>query len=184
MEKGESAFSPQDRIGQLTMRNLDITDTRDKLLTYVKTGLIAPSLGSSMRRCWPAASTPTRAKRSRGMPLELNTLGQAVGFTVDGWTLPVHPPRTPMGGRTCRTEPLDADRHGADLHAANALDTDGRNWTYLPYGPFATLDDYHLWLHKVGATSDPQFHAIIDLATGKAVGVASYLRIDPSAGSI
>src|SRR6266550_267352 len=34
MEKGESAFSPQDRIGQLTMRNLDIADTRDKLLTY------------------------------------------------------------------------------------------------------------------------------------------------------
>ena len=48
MEKGESVFSPQDRIGQLTMRNLDISDTRDKLLTYVKTGLIAPSLGSSM----------------------------------------------------------------------------------------------------------------------------------------
>jgi argininosuccinate synthase len=48
MEKGESVFSPQDRIGQLTMRNLDITDTREKLITYVKTGLIAPSLGSSM----------------------------------------------------------------------------------------------------------------------------------------
>ena len=48
MEKGESVFSPQDRIGQLTMRNLDISDTRDKLLTYVKAGLIAPSLGSSM----------------------------------------------------------------------------------------------------------------------------------------
>jgi argininosuccinate synthase len=41
MEKGESAFTPQDRIGQLTMRNLDITDTREKLLTYVKTGLIS-----------------------------------------------------------------------------------------------------------------------------------------------
>src|SRR3954470_5952967 len=48
MEKAASAFTPQDRIGQLTMRNLDITDTRDKLLTYVKTGLLAPSLGSSM----------------------------------------------------------------------------------------------------------------------------------------
>jgi argininosuccinate synthase len=48
MEKGESAFSPQDRIGQLTMRNLDITDTRGKLVAYVKTGLLAPSLGSSM----------------------------------------------------------------------------------------------------------------------------------------
>ena len=44
MEKGESSFSPQDRIGQLTMRNLDIVDTRDKLLTYVKAGLLAPSL--------------------------------------------------------------------------------------------------------------------------------------------
>jgi argininosuccinate synthase len=48
MEKGASVFSPQDRIGQLTMRNLDITDTRDKLLSYVKTGLLAPSLGSSL----------------------------------------------------------------------------------------------------------------------------------------
>jgi argininosuccinate synthase len=48
MEKGASAFSPQDRIGQLTMRNLDISDTRDKLATYVKTGLLAPSLGSAM----------------------------------------------------------------------------------------------------------------------------------------
>jgi argininosuccinate synthase len=48
MEKGASVFSPQDRIGQLTMRNLDITDTRDKLLTYVKTGLLAPTVGSTL----------------------------------------------------------------------------------------------------------------------------------------
>ncbi len=43
MEKGESTFSPRDRIGQLTMRNLDITDTRDKLLTYAKSGLLTLS---------------------------------------------------------------------------------------------------------------------------------------------
>jgi argininosuccinate synthase len=48
MEKGESMFSPQDRIGQLTMRNLDIVDTRDKLLTYVKAGVLEPSPGSEM----------------------------------------------------------------------------------------------------------------------------------------
>ncbi|MBK7791418.1 MAG: argininosuccinate synthase [Betaproteobacteria bacterium] len=48
MEKGASVFSPQDRIGQLTMRNLDITDTREKLATYVKTGLLAPSIGSAL----------------------------------------------------------------------------------------------------------------------------------------
>ena len=40
MEKGEGAFSPQDRIGQLTMRNLDISDTRDKLAIYQKAGLL------------------------------------------------------------------------------------------------------------------------------------------------
>jgi argininosuccinate synthase len=48
MEKGESFFTPQDRIGQLTMRNLDIADTREKLMTYVKTGLLAPGLGAGM----------------------------------------------------------------------------------------------------------------------------------------
>jgi argininosuccinate synthase len=41
MEKGESSFSPQDRIGQLTMRNLDIADTREKLVTYAKVGLLS-----------------------------------------------------------------------------------------------------------------------------------------------
>jgi argininosuccinate synthase len=49
MEKVEDApFSPADRIGQLTMRNLDIVDTRDKLMTYVKTGLLAPSTGTEL----------------------------------------------------------------------------------------------------------------------------------------
>ena len=48
MEKGDSAFTPQDRIGQLTMRNLDITDTRDKLFTYVKAGVLAPSVGREL----------------------------------------------------------------------------------------------------------------------------------------
>jgi argininosuccinate synthase len=41
MEKGEVFFTPQDRIGQLTMRNLDIADTREKLLEYARTGLLA-----------------------------------------------------------------------------------------------------------------------------------------------
>jgi argininosuccinate synthase len=48
MEKGESPFTPQDRIGQLTMRHLDIVDTREKLLTYVKTGVLVPAAGSAL----------------------------------------------------------------------------------------------------------------------------------------
>jgi len=55
MEKTESTFSPRDRIGQLTMRNLDITDTRDKLLTYRDAGLLTLSKGATM----PQLKSPT-----------------------------------------------------------------------------------------------------------------------------
>ena len=48
MERGEAFFTPQDRIGQLTMRNLDITDTRAKLQTYTQTGLLAPGGGGGL----------------------------------------------------------------------------------------------------------------------------------------
>jgi argininosuccinate synthase len=48
MEKGEAFFTPEDRIGQLTMRNLDIVDTREKLMEYTRTGLIAPTEGASL----------------------------------------------------------------------------------------------------------------------------------------
>ena len=50
MERGEAFFTPQDRIGQLTMRNLDIVDTREKLLTYMKTGLLRASGDSPLPR--------------------------------------------------------------------------------------------------------------------------------------
>ncbi|PCP91430.1 argininosuccinate synthase, partial [Enterobacter hormaechei] len=43
MEKVDSVFSPDDRIGQLTMRNLDITDTREKLFGYAQSGLLTSS---------------------------------------------------------------------------------------------------------------------------------------------
>jgi RimJ/RimL family protein N-acetyltransferase len=113
-----------------------------------------------------------------------NALGQPIGAPLPDWKPPPRPPRTPMEGRFCRAEPLDPDRHGANLYAANSLDRDGRNWTYLPIGPFPTADAYRAWLEEASSAVDRLFHAIVDLSTGKAVGVASYLRIDPAAGSI
>ncbi len=67
MEKGESAFSPQDRIGQLTMRNLDISDTREKLLTYVKTGLLKPSPTSALPLL-EGPDTPPPERSGAGKP--------------------------------------------------------------------------------------------------------------------
>jgi len=117
------------------------------------------------------------------IPTEVNAAGQPLGGRVDGWTAPPFPPREPMAGRTCWLEPLDV-AHADRLHEANLRDADGANWTYLPYGPFETLDAYAAWVTAVAAAADPQFHAVIDLVSGRPVGVASYLRIDPGAGSI
>ncbi|MCP5169569.1 MAG: GNAT family N-acetyltransferase [Hahellaceae bacterium] len=114
----------------------------------------------------------------------VNTLGQPIGNPLPHWKAPAFPPHRSMTGRFCRLEPLDAHRHGGHLWVANAQDLDDSNWTYLPYGPFAGIDDYQQWLETSAASKDPQFYAIIDLATEKAVGVASYLRIEPAQGCI
>jgi argininosuccinate synthase len=58
MEKGEGEFTPQDRIGQLTMRNLDIRDTRDKLRVYQSTGLLKGGSGSSVPQIGAATDKP------------------------------------------------------------------------------------------------------------------------------
>ena len=88
-----------------------------------------------------------------------------------------------MEGRFCRLEALEAERHAEALHDANAVDVEGRNWTYLPYGPFDSFANYRAWIEEMSSSNDPLFFAIIDQSTNCAVGVASYLRIDPN-GSI
>ena len=118
------------------------------------------------------------------MTSRMNALGQPIGEPLDGWQAPPRPTAAVIDGTWARLERLEPDRHARALYEANALDTDGRNWTYLPVGPFAAFDDYERWLRAVSAGPDPYFFAVIDRATGQPVGVASYLRIDPAAGSI
>lgn len=115
---------------------------------------------------------------------DLTPLGDPIGPVVEGWTARPRPPRTAMVGRTCSVVPLSADAHAADLHAANSLDEAGRMWTYMATGPFPTLESYRDWAEKAEASEDPLHHAVIDQATGKAIGTASYLRIDPPVGVV
>ncbi len=113
-----------------------------------------------------------------------NELGEPIGFPVEDWQGRLPPPRTPLEGRYARVEPIDIERHAAELHRANLEDKDHRIWTYLAYGPFETLDDYRGWLAETCLGDDPLFHAIVDKSHGTATGVASYLRIDPPFGVI
>lgn len=118
------------------------------------------------------------------MSRHVNSLGQPVGFPLPAWQPRQPPPRAPMIGRYCRIEPADPARHAAELFAANGEDKDARNWTYLPYGPFERLADYCARLEEACRSDDPLVHAIIDGASGRAVGVASYMRIEPAVGVI
>jgi RimJ/RimL family protein N-acetyltransferase len=114
----------------------------------------------------------------------LDDLGQPVGEPVLGWSARPLPPATTMTGQWCTLEPLDPARRAGELHRANSLEPSGRMWTYLPYGPFDDLGAYRAWLDGIAGQADPMFFAIVDRASDEALGVASFLRIDPAAGSI
>jgi RimJ/RimL family protein N-acetyltransferase len=113
-----------------------------------------------------------------------NELGQPIGFPMAGWQGCEHPRGAVMSGRLCRLEPIDAKRHAADLFAAFSEDRDEHNWTYLPYGPFLSEEELRDWIELTCLGDDPCFFSVIDLASGTAVGVASYLRIEPVIGVI
>ena len=110
----------------------------------------------------------------------LNEFGQPIGLPLPDWTAPPRPAREPTVGRYCRLEPLQPAIHAAALYEAYAGNDPG--WTYLACGPFRSLEAYRDWVDSVHAADDPMFFAILDHA--KPVGVASYMRITPSAGSI
>ncbi len=115
---------------------------------------------------------------------EPNELGQMVGAEVRGWSPASFPSPESMTGAYCRVERLDAEAHATELFEANTADPNGTNWTYLPYGPFPTLDAYTSWIAEVASTDDPMFFAVVSSSTGRAVGVASLLRISTEDGSI
>ncbi len=118
-----------------------------------------------------------------------NHLGQPIGEPVPDWTPAIRPSRSPlnqpaMQGRPTRLEPLAPTRHSRDLFEAFSLDREGRNWTYLPIGPFTTFDAFQAWIERDCLEDDPFFYAVIDPATGKALGMASHMRVQPEAGVI
>lgn len=105
------------------------------------------------------------------------------GRPVPDFTPPPRPGPV-LEGRHARLEPLDAERHAAQLFDANSADTEGRIWDYLPYGPFPSLARYHRWVKEAAGRDDPFFYAIARRDTGRFCGVASFLRITPEHGVI
>jgi RimJ/RimL family protein N-acetyltransferase len=114
----------------------------------------------------------------------VNPFGQPIGQPLPGWTPRSLPPRTPMEGRSCRIVKLDPAAHTADLAEAYFADPDGRSWTYLFVDRPETPAALRAYLDGAASVDDPLCHTLIDTRTGKAVGIASFMRIDPKMGAI
>ncbi|WP_431825066.1 GNAT family N-acetyltransferase [Burkholderia sp. F1] len=113
-----------------------------------------------------------------------NAYQQPVGQPLPGWSGRPRPQPVTLHGHHCRLEPLDADRHAADLYAAYAAAPDGRMWTYLRHGPFADEASYRDYARTAAASTDPMHFTVVDVASGRAVGTLALMRIDPDNGVI
>lgn len=95
------------------------------------------------------------------------------------------PPRLPLAGNSVRLEPLDPAVHADELWVASHGDARARGvWTYLWPAPFADAAAFTAWLRDGAAAADPVFYAIRDLASGRASGMAAFLRMAPKDGGI
>ena len=110
-----------------------------------------------------------------------NALGQPIGWPVQVKApRPILPAR-PLKGRYAQVVPIHLD-HARDLYSAFREDMADRIWTYLPNGPYHAFDLFRDWVADAAQWTDPLMHSI--LVDGKAVGHASFLRIDPKNSAI
>ena len=95
------------------------------------------------------------------------------------------PEQRSLEGRFVIVEPLDIDHHGDELYLASHETAEAKQiWTYLPDGPFNQRSEFKPWLGAMAANPERAVFAIRDRATARMGGMASYIDIRPSHGSI
>ena len=114
----------------------------------------------------------------------INDLGQPIGEPILDWQPRTVPSAPTLSGRYCRLEPLEA-RHVPALHdALNLRDGSGRDWTYMPWGPFGEAGEFAAFVGTLVAEPDVLTLAITDARTDQPEGIAGWARIEPAIGSI
>ena len=106
------------------------------------------------------------------------------GEIVESFSIPPHPKGISIEGKLVNLKPLIASAFSEELFISNAIDKEGINWAYLPYGPFDSQVDYAKWIKSFEEGDDPIFFAVISKKLKKAIGIASFLRINPTKGLI
>jgi RimJ/RimL family protein N-acetyltransferase len=101
-----------------------------------------------------------------------------IGPLVDGHPAK-RPERVTLEGRWITLAPLDAEKHAEALYAGSNGDAVRESvWTYLFDGPYRSRDDFRSNIELKARSADPLFFAVIDNATGHAVGYQTLMRID------
>jgi RimJ/RimL family protein N-acetyltransferase len=118
------------------------------------------------------------------MHARVNRYGQPIGPSIADWSSRPRPPRTELAGRYCRLEPVNPQRHGADLYAAYMEAPDDRDWTYLFDERPEREEDFDSYLTKLAGSQDPLYFTIIATHSNKPLGTTALLRIEPVHGSI
>lgn len=118
------------------------------------------------------------------MTEQVNACGQPLGPEVTAWSERARPGPTPVAGRYCRLEPVSVEQHAQALFESYMRAPDGRDWTYLFAERPESASKFRQYLTRLAASSDPLHYAIVDLATGRPVGTAALMRIDPAHGVI
>jgi RimJ/RimL family protein N-acetyltransferase len=108
------------------------------------------------------------------------TTGLPIGPRVADPSPAQRPKRATLRGRHVTVTALDPIAHADSLYAATSGAENDRLWLYLFDGPFANRADFDAHLTRIAQSEDPLYYAILDAATGKAVGHATYLRIEPA----
>lgn len=100
------------------------------------------------------------------------------------WQPRERPVREPLEGRYVRLEPLVALRHGDGLYAASTGDGAADRFRYLFERAPESRAEFDAWMETAQASPDPLFFAVVDKASGKAMGRQSFMRIQQTHGVI
>ncbi len=99
------------------------------------------------------------------------------------WLPRPYPTPITLQGRYCRLEPLQVQRHCAELFAASIAPGAEERFRYLGESPQESTD-FEAWVARAATSKDPLYSAVIDVATGRCEGRQSFMRITPEHGVI
>jgi RimJ/RimL family protein N-acetyltransferase len=124
--------------------------------------------------------------------LQVRTLGWfghagAVESSAGGrlsWSPAGAPGRNALIGDLVTLEVLEPERHAQSLFISSHAEGAERLWEHLPYGPFTSQQEFTAWLKDRAASTDPLFFAVVELASMRALGMASFMRMVPEFGVI